>query len=45
VGERAARRVRAAASVTQHAAVYLIGGSLTIGMAVFTVLGGKLRLP
>src|SRR5258707_8047665 len=31
--------------VTQHTAVYLIGGSLMLGMAVFTLLGGTLQLP
>ncbi|MDT8840151.1 cytochrome c biogenesis protein CcdA [Paraburkholderia fungorum] len=31
--------------VTQHTPVYLIGGSLMLGMAAFTLLGGKLQLP
>lgn len=31
--------------VTQHTVVYLIGGSLMLGMAAFTLLGGKLQLP
>lgn len=31
--------------VTQHAAIYLLGGSIMLGMAIFTLLGGKLQLP
>ncbi|MFM0388410.1 cytochrome c biogenesis CcdA family protein [Paraburkholderia dipogonis] len=31
--------------VTEHTPVYLIGGSLMLGMATFTLLGGKLQLP
>ena len=31
--------------VTQHTVVYLIGGSLMLGMGAFTLLGGKLQLP
>jgi cytochrome c-type biogenesis protein len=31
--------------VTQHTPVYLIGGSLMLGMVTFTLLGGKLQLP
>lgn len=31
--------------VTQHTAVYVLGGSAMLGMALFTFLGGKLQLP
>src|SRR5260370_31764765 len=31
--------------VTQHTPLYVIGGSLMLGMAVYTLLGGKLQLP
>ncbi len=31
--------------VTQHTPVYLVGGSVMLGMAAFTLLGGKLQLP
>ena len=31
--------------VTQHTPLYVIGGSLMLGMAAFTLLGGKLQLP
>ncbi|TCT07031.1 cytochrome c biogenesis CcdA family protein [Paralcaligenes ureilyticus] len=31
--------------MTQHTAVYVVGGLFMLGMAVFTLLGGKLHLP
>jgi len=31
--------------VTQHTLIYAIGGVLMLGMAIFTLLGGKLQLP
>ncbi|WP_407973394.1 cytochrome c biogenesis CcdA family protein (plasmid) [Burkholderia pyrrocinia] len=31
--------------VTRHTPVYLVGGTLMLGMAVYTLLGGKLQLP
>lgn len=31
--------------VTQHTLIYSIGGVLMLGMAIFTLLGGKLHLP
>src|SRR5206468_9815234 len=31
--------------ITQHTLIYLAGGLLMLGMAIFTLLGGKLQLP